>query len=84
MEEFVTDDYRLEIGENEGQTIYQVVNIHTGVMEYQDFLLSRIIETLPKMQHRLDEVREEFRNPPQSAPSLTAIPGGLDDGGGLH
>jgi hypothetical protein len=83
VENFETPDYILSIGVHEDLPIYQVVNKVTGVMEYQDYLLPRAIESLQAMQKQLIEVRDRFNGP--DVPKLSLLDGGNDDEtGGLH
>ncbi len=87
MDAYHTASYKLEVMEQDGKHIYQVRNKDTGVIEYEDFLLSRILDTLVEMQSRLDAAVEKYSTyaSPPSAPQLTVIPGGTGDGeGGVH
>jgi len=80
--EYITDDYRIDVVMNkEGVEVYVVVNLTTGVTEYEDYLLPRTIDTLMELQKRLEEVNRRFTNPP-----LTVIGTGdkIDGEGAIH
>jgi len=90
LEQYKTSDYDLRIGEHEGLSIYQVVNREYGVMEYQDYLLPRVLDTLYELQERLDKMRVKLSGgTPEPANDSNVLgfskPGGKDDDtGGLH
>ena len=58
LEDFNTVNYRLSIGKDPDSDldVYEVHNIHTGVIEYRDTFLSRTIETIEVLDHRLQEL----------------------------
>lgn len=63
--DFQTDDYHVDVVENkEGVEVYVIVNRGTGVTEYEDYLLPRVLDTLLELQSRLEEARRRFTNPP--------------------
>jgi len=57
LDDFSTNDYQVSIGEHESLAIYQIINREHGVMEYQDHLLPRVLDTLGELQERLDAAR---------------------------
>lgn len=79
IEDYQTKNYQVVLGSKEegGEAIitYEVVNKGTGVTEYEDYLLPRVINTLSELQNRLDEAIEAFNNP-QHTPKLSIAPGG--------
>lgn len=69
--ELQTDNYMIRVGTHnqsafvDGQdpevvSIYQVVNKETGVVEYEDNILPRTIETMMEVQSRLTEVKNKL------------------------
>jgi hypothetical protein len=50
---------------------YRVRNKTTDVPEYEDYLLSRTIETMLNMQNLLDTMKEEYKSPSKEKMSLT-------------
>lgn len=63
MRAFVTEDYRLDVGEKDDQKVYHVVNKETEVLEYEDYLLPRTLDTMMEMQSRLTEQVRKFDFP---------------------
>lgn len=62
--DYVTEDYAISVGQNkEDQTVYLITNKETGVVEYEDYLLPRTLNTLVELQSRLEEARETFDKP---------------------
>ena len=83
---YETADYMIGIGPNKSdETVYQVINKFTEVVEYEDYMLPRAIDTMLVIQERLDEAKEADRKAFLDPP-LTLITGGNDDEGtgGLH
>jgi hypothetical protein len=75
MKDYSTDDYSVGTAENkEGQAIYTVVNTDSGITEYEDYLLPRVLDTMVEMQSRLDEARKKVEFPPlvEAAGAVTA------------
>ena len=65
--EYTTEDYQVEIAQSREDEVpvYHIVNKITGVMEYEDHLLPRTIDSMLQMQERMNEVRERmFPTPP--------------------
>ncbi len=82
---YQTANYILGVVKQDGKSMYQVQNKGTEVVEYEDFLLSRILDTLVEMQTRLDAAVEKFEGHAVPKPRLTLVPGGSGDGeGGVH
>ena len=65
LEDYNTLNFSIKIGADPdtGLSIYQVVNNHTLVVEYQDFILSRVIETIGALDMRLSEIIFDKANP---------------------
>lgn len=63
MRAFVTEDYRLVVGEKDDQQVYHVVNKESLVVEYEDYLLPRTLDTMMEMQSRLTEQVRKFDFP---------------------
>jgi hypothetical protein len=63
MREYSTEDYSVGTAEKEGQQVYQVVNSDSGIIEYEDYLLPRVIDTMIEMQARLEEARKKLDFP---------------------
>ena len=78
---YETADFHIRIEEREellGSSptpIYRVINKVTGVSEYEDYLLSRVIETMLGMQELLNSVRDKYNN----TANLLTLVGGPDD-----
>ena len=89
ISELVTKDYQVQVAEGEkGILVYQVVHRETGVVEYEDYLFSRLLLTLPEMQSRLDDAWDKF-NTVVSTNNVTPFPvltndGADDEEGSLH
>ncbi len=90
---YETKDYVLSSAVQDDKSIYQVTNKATQVTEYEDFLLSRIIDTLVEMQSRLDAAVKKYEESKAltpvltglPAPTLSILPRGTDNGeGGVH
>ena len=61
LEDFTTVNYKVRVGENEmGMKVYQVLNKETNVIEYEDNILSRTLESLEHLEFRLNEVLTEL------------------------
>lgn len=72
MTPYVTDDYSVVIGEADGKPVYNIVNRVTEVVEYEDYLLPRVIDTVIEYQKRLEQAREKFSPAvPNNVVSLT-------------
>jgi len=87
LDDYSTNDYMLDIGEHEGLAIYQIINREHNVMEYQDHLLPRVIDTIAELQQRLDESRSKLSTGAVKAPASTVIEGNFtkgDGSDGLH
>lgn len=88
--DYSTDDYRIEIKVKAGEetyngdksTIYCIVNNESGVVEYDDYVLPRIIDTMYELQARLDEVRSKTRE--QDAPVLELVEEFADGEDSVH
>lgn len=63
MRAFVMEDYRLYVGEKDDQKVYHVVNKESLVVEYEDYLLPRTLDTMMEMQSRLTEQVRKFDFP---------------------
>lgn len=82
MTDYTTKDYSVEVVTKDDTTrVYQVLNTALGVVEYEDYLLPRVIDTMAEMQTRLDEARQRLAGP--IVPHLSAV-GGKKDGEPTH
>jgi len=79
-----TDYYQLGVGKDEhDKPFYQVMNIESGVVEYDDYILPRSIEALYNLTEKLDEVYTKQGTDKQLP--LTLVTKGETDGeGSLH
>lgn len=91
LSRFRTTHYEIRVGPHAGQgdekqDIYQIVNREHGVIEYQDYLLPRALDSLLDLQKRLDETLAGFltKGAPESKNPLTIVGGGNDGTDGLH
>lgn len=74
---YETTDYRIVITVNlSGMSAYQIHNTKYGVVEYEDHLLSRIINTMQDMQAELDKSVKKY-----VPPFLTLVEGSDEDEG---
>ena len=81
----LTDYYQLGVGEDEnGKSIYNVVNIETGVVEYDDYILPRSIEALTNLTEKLGEVYIELGKDKQLPLALVPTKGEEDGEGSIH
>lgn len=76
-----TKDYYIDIGESleePKQDEYKIYNKKTGVVEYSDYLLPRVIDSMLQMQERLVEVVNKFNESVKAdnTPQLTVIGNG--------
>lgn len=80
VNDFQTEDYQIHIGskDEDGHNIvtYEVINRRTGVTEYEDFLLPRVITTMVELQKRLLEAIDIFEKRDKEKPVLSITPGG--------
>lgn len=79
MRDYSTQDYVIRVAEKESQFVYQVVNNDSGIIEYEDYLLPRTLDTMMEMQARLTEARKKV-----DFPVLSAIGGDKKDGTQSH
>jgi len=87
INKLVTEDYALQIVDKEGFPIYNIINRKTGVVEYEDHLLSRVIGILPEMQDRLTQAWLAFESVVQTVkgpPKLSIVGDKDDDKGSIH
>ena len=77
MRAFVTEDYRLVVGEKDDQQVYHVINEYSGVVEYEDYLLPRTLDTMMEMQSRLKEQVRKF-----DFPTVAGVEPEEEDGAG--
>lgn len=66
MELFSTNDYTLEVGvsrEEDNTPAYHVINKESKVIEYEDYMLPRAIDSMMQIQERLDEAMVAFNKP---------------------
>tara|TARA_R110000851_G_scaffold224947_2_gene377759 strand:+ start:915 stop:1181 length:267 start_codon:yes stop_codon:yes gene_type:complete len=78
---YETEDYYIDIGESleePKQREYKVYNKKTGVVEYSDYLLPRVIDSMLQMQEKLVEVVNKFNESVKAdnTPKLTVIGNG--------
>jgi len=73
MRAYVTDDYHLVVGEKDDMSVYHVINKDSKVVEYEDYLLPRTLDTMLEMQSRLKEQVRKF-----DFPTVATV--GEDDG----
>lgn len=70
----MTLDYCIHVVENDHKvTVYRIVNRSTGVDEYEDHYLARVLNMVLEMQKSLDEAMAKFNRPQLS------IAGGKDE-----
>ena len=63
LDKYVTDTFLVETGVSEtnpDQTIYKIINKDTKVVEYEDHILARTIQTLIRLEDHLKEANLEF------------------------
>ena len=78
-----TEYYALGIGTDANdRSIYQVVNIETGVVEYDDYILPRSIEALYSLTSKLAEAYLELSK--DKAPLSLVVKGEKDGEGSIH
>ncbi len=78
-----TEYYTLGVGKSvDDRPIYEVVNMETGVVEYDDFILPRSIEALHNLNTRLTEAYLELSA--ETAPLSLVAKGDKDEKGSLH
>lgn len=61
--DFHTSDYYISVGDkstDDPQKVYQVWNRDCQVLEYEDYLLPRTIDTMLEMQSRLEQVGRKY------------------------
>ena len=66
MTEYSTKDYVLEIGvsrEDGGAPAYHVINKDSRVVEYEDYMLPRTIDSMVQIQERLNESIVNYNKP---------------------
>ncbi len=83
MEDYITADYEIVVGVKDDQPTYQVRNIETDVIEYEDYILPRSIDTMIEMQTMLDKARIKLVD----GPKLELVKKEITDeegGNGLH
>ena len=78
---YETEDYYIDIGESleePKQREYKVYNKKTEVVEYSDYLLPRVIDSMLQMQEKLVEVVNKFNESVKAdnTPKLTVIGNG--------
>ncbi len=75
MTGYGTADYELivadKVEDGVESRVYRVMNTEYGIVEYEDYLLPRIIDTMLEMQARLDAVKVKFAEP--KAPTFTVV-----------
>ena len=82
MKTYETADFQVKVEEREeivGSSVtltYRVRNKETNVPEYEDYLLSRVIDTMLEMQNLLDKVRYVYED---NGKLLSLVEGVSDD-----
>jgi len=87
VSEYSTKDFAVKVEERVdtdgvATLTYRVRNRTTDVPEYEDYLLSRVIDTMLEMQNLLDKVRDIYNDGKKDATLLTLI--GDEDDSPLH
>lgn len=79
-----TEHYALVVGKDGNEKpIYQVTNLETGVVEYDDYILPRSLEALDNLTEKLSEVYNSMGKDKALAP-LSLVSKEKDDEGSLH
>ena len=65
---YSTEHYKVVIYTRDEMSSYRVINREFGVTEYEDYLLSRIIETVAEMEKKLVTVLQQA-----AVPALTSV-----------
>jgi len=79
----LTEYYQLGIGEDKnGRSIYEVLNLETGVVEYDDYILPRSLEALFNLTEKLTDVYKTLGE--DKPTSLSLVKGEADGEGSLH
>lgn len=79
MDRYETENYKVVVAtlatETEG---YQIVNKSTGVVEYEDVILPRTLDSLASLQQEITRANEDFENskPSKAAKSILRSIGG--------
>jgi hypothetical protein len=88
MNTYVTDDYELivESKEEENGTVqvYRVMHKTFDVVEYEDYLLPRTIDTMLEMQERLNAVKTKYNEYGTPPIQLKLVEGDTDGEGIIH
>jgi len=75
--EYVTEDYLLAVGEalRDGiaTPVYHILNRVTGVVEFEDYLLPRAVDTMLEMQVRLSAVNAKYADSKRTYPKLIEV-----------
>ena len=75
MTNFVTDDYKVvvDIKEDDKSNVYRIINTEFDVVEYEDYLLPRVLDTIVEMQEKLTEKRSKFHESLKPAVELKLL-----------
>jgi hypothetical protein len=81
-----TEYYALGVGEDsDKKPIYQVMNLETGVVEYDDYILPRSLEALENLTEKLGEVYNSLAKDKAELAPLTLVTKEKEDGeGSIH
>lgn len=84
MDKYNTEHYRVVVAEISTDGLgYQIVNKATGVVEYEDVILPRTLDSLASLQQELTRANEEIA--PAAKPKLASIGGDKANGdGSIH
>lgn len=78
-----TEHYALGIGKDDkDRPVYQVTNVESGIVEYDDYILPRSIEALWNLTDKLNEAYEMISK--DKAPLALVIKGEKDETGSIH
>ncbi len=80
-----TEHYALGVGEDANEKpIYQVTNLETGVVEYDDYILPRSLEALDNLTNKLTEMYNSMVKDKSLAPLSLVSKEKPDGEGSLH
>lgn len=84
MDKYNTEHYTVIVAELSTDGLgYQIVNKLTGVVEYEDVILPRTLDSLASLQQELTRANEEIA--PATRPKLASIGGDKPNGdGSIH